>query len=325
MDEDDLIDELDELTEDELADLLAVEEAELVALEEAEAERSDVEFGDVGDGAQLNLWQEEVENFGGRYGSPTARGDVKKQLSQGQLGQRIVLPTSRPLGEVFPNSVLLAEVNLQETMDFDVAFSYDNLFPPPGTTNQSIFQGDGFVRVTWGSPGTFQHLAEIDGAYGWRHSFAASFLRVEYIPIDPRGSKPLKSGQVRDLGVGAIITPAKGTTNTELTKSFTLRDMTSPDAVFGAIPRWAQTVSVLGDFENEDSEWTLILLAQDNGVGRALSEVHSNADSGEWPTGASRRANFKVPQGATLFFLITNGAAGMGAVENPSLIFGLSL
>ncbi len=306
---------------------LAELEAELAELEDGQELEPDPSLDvDVSSGQeQIEEWQGVVTGFGGRIGSP-ARRDAKKQLSDAQLGQRVSLNTSQPLGEVFPATVLLADVYVDEPIDFDVAFSYSNLFPPPGTTNQSIFQGDGFVRVRWGTSGTFQHEADIDGAYGWRHSFAASSLRVEYVPIDPRGSKPLKSGQVRDLGVGVTVTPSKGQlAPAELTKSFTIRDMSSPDVVFGAIPSWARTVSVVGEFENPNSDWSLLLIAQDNGVGRVLSEVHADGTAGGWPTGASRRANFKVPQGATLFIFSTIGAGGMGAVANPSLIFGLAL
>lgn len=316
----------DDLSQEELEELLELE------LELAQAEAEDDELApeppidvDVDPGEEvLEDWQQTVDDFGGRIGSPV-KANLTKQLSQGQLGQIILLKTSEPLGFAFPESVLLAEVALKEAVDFDVAFEYDNLFPPAGGTNSSIFQGDGFIRLTWGVPGSFQHQAAIDGNFGWRHSFAASFLRVEYVLIDPRGSKPLKSGQTRDLGVGASITPSRGAANSELTKTFTIKDMTSPDSAIGAIPRWSKNVRFVGNFENPDAEWTLFLIAQDNGVPRVMSTVRSTANVDEWASGQNIDRCFTVPQGATIWILLTLGAAGMGAVENPSLIFGLAL
>jgi len=318
MDEDDLIDELDELTEDELADLLAMEEAELVGFEEAEAERSDVEYGDVEDGAQLNLWQEEVKNFGGRYSSPSKR-TLTQEIGDGQLGQRFVLPTSEA-APIFPNSLLLAEVHLTKPVAMDVSFSYDNMRPPQGVGVPALDQGDGHCRLTWGAPGgSFSNAALVDGNRGWRHPFVASFMRLEYIPVDPEGTRPLPGNQARDLGVSGMITPQAGGNYGKLTKTILWPTLGMTTGASGFVPNFASKVR-LAQFANTFNSDFIFRL--NDATGSGVMAFGSSGNAGQFPAFVAQGMDWPVPQRAQSFNLITVAAT---TLTNPAVIFTLDL
>lgn len=305
--------QFDELEDEQYAD-------EMAAMAEVAAEQDE-------DGAQqgmgnLDEWSQRVEDFGGRAASPVRAG-AREQLSQGQLGQTAVLPTSQPLGVEFPASILLAEVSLNDAIAMDVTFSYKNRLAPAGTPLAAFLDpGDGFVRLTWGAPGTFQHEVAIDGAHGWRKEFTASYMRVEYIPIDPSGAQPILGGQARDLGVGATITPAAGGATARLTKTTTLPSLLTPASAIGRVPAFAMDYVVAGNFVENDGEWNIFFASSGDPVAKNYTV---NGAQSPWPIWQGSSYSRLLPQRAGSFFLRTLGAVGTADISNPSVIFGLAL
>ncbi len=296
-------------------------DAELAAIDAelaAEQAQGDAEQGM----GNLDEWSQRVDDFGGRAASPV-RADARKQLSQGQLGQTAVLQTSLPLGAVFPAAILLAEVSLNDAIAMDVTFSYQNRLAPPGTPLAAFLDpGDGFVRITWGAPGTFQHEVAIDGGHGWRKEFTASYLRVEYVPVDPTGAQPLLSGQARDLGVGATITPAAGGTSPRLTKTTTLENLLTPASTTGRVPAFAMDYVVTGFFVEDDGEWNIFFAT--GGDPAAVTYAVNGAQS-DWPIWQASSHVRRLPQRSGSFFLRTLGAVGTADIANPAVVFGLAL
>jgi len=261
---------------------------------------------------QLEAWNEFVTDFGGRLSSP-AKKTLLGELSDGQLGQTIFLPTS-DAAPVF-ETVLLAEVNLSRPVAMDVTFNYTNMknIGPPALA-PPLDQGNGFVRLTWGAQGTFKRVAQIDGNRGWRRQFSASFMRVEYVPVDPTQSNILPGGQARDLGVAAMISPAIGSVSETLTKTVFFQDVLAGQVRSRVIPRWAKNFQMAGDWEFFNGDWDVFLTDAQSftvqRVGSDSAEAWTLAAATKWP----------VPQRAQTIFLIP-----LIDIDNPTAIFELAL
>ena len=317
MDEDD-IDDLDDLSVEELSALLEAEEAELDGLAEQSGEIDEIEFTDIDDGGQLDLWQETVEDFGGRFGSPVAKS-LKKQIGAGQLGQTVTIDTTAAV-PTFPASIVLAEMNLRTPIKVDVTFS-TALQREEVVPFSAVDIGDGFVRITWGTVGSFQNAAEIDANQGWVHPFTASFLRVEYIPstLGPFGHFPLPGGQLRDLTVGAMITPAQGGPQSTITKTYLMPDVVS-GGIEGRVPRWAKNVQITFVPVGVASPiWSYQLTDR---LFVPVSEFGSNAMASNNPGWQGRAYKWPVPQRA-----VNSRFNVLNAVDylSPTAIYELAL
>lgn len=314
-------DQLDQLDDDQLDDEQADidYDAELAAIDARIAAGVDDQEGNEQGMGNLTQWEQRVEEFGGRAGSPQ-RGPIQKQISQGQLGQIVLLDTINP-NPVFPAAILLAEVSLDKAIPLDITFSYHNRRTPRGEpAGRFLDPGDGFVRLTWGTPGTFPHVAEIDGGHGWRKEFSASFMRVEYIPIDPTGNQPMIGGQARDLGVGATITPGVGGgTRATLTRTVTMTNMGINEIRIERIPDFAEDYTVAGNFIADNGMWSIEFSSGGDPVGKAFA----NMGAGQWPIYQGSTFSRKVPQRAGAFRFVTIGNGS--DIDEPSVIFGLAL
>jgi len=305
-------DEYADLSDEELAELLELEELEL----EAAGDQELVPDVDVSSGEEvLEDWQETVDDWGGRISSP-ARKTLLEELGQGQLGQTIFLPTSQTvfLAGSFV-TVLLAEVQLSKAVPMDVTFNYTNMAPRQENPNiDPLDQGNGFVRVTWGTPGSFKRTADIDGNRGWRRQFSASFMRVEYVPVDPGNANIIPINQPRDLGVSAQISPAIGSVSEPLTKTVYFGDIPGNSTRFKNIPRWAKTVQMAGSWDDDSAVFDVLMT--DSGV-LAVQRFNS---TGELLLATT--AKFPVPQRAQRIF-ITMGM--QSSVNRATAIFELTL
>lgn len=318
--------------EDEYADYSDEElEAELLALErDAEGE---LEMGqetgqelapdptldvDISSGEEiLDHWDRAVTDFGGRISSPAKRS-LLTELGQGQLGQTKFLPTSQanPIFE----TLLLAEVYLSRAVPMDVTFNYTNMQPPGlafGTGVPALDQGNGFVRITWGAPGTFKRTADIDGNRGWRRQFSASFMRVEYVPEELSMANLIQGGQDRDLGVAAMISPAVGSVSTTLTKTVFFADIAGGQVRTQLIPRWATNFQMAGDWDDFDDDWEVFLTDA-----QTFTVQHVGSNGAESPWLLSVVSKFPVPQRAQRIFLRSGPNT---EIDNPTAIFELAL
>lgn len=284
---------------------------------DAELAAEDLKQGSEQGMGDLPEWAQRVEDFGGRIGSPQ-RVDALQQLSQGQLGTTFTLPTSEA-APVYPDAVLLAQVALDQAVPLDVTFAYPNMKAQPGVVQNSLDAGDGFVRVTWGAPGAIQFTADIDGNRGWRHPFTASFLRLEYIPIDIQGSVPLASSQARDLIVAGMITPSLGGPRTTLTK--TEKRPLIPPLSFGVfrIPQWAKSVKFATPWNDNLADWFAIMFDAQGVNIQTVGKLDVFAARG-WDGAATE---WPVPQGAQILHFFW-GDDNQDLIL-PSVVFALDL
>jgi len=268
----------------------------------------------VGD-EQLDAWARKVAQWGGRYGEPAAKS-LAKEISDSQLGQLETLPTSL-VATSFPATVVLAQMDLSVTMEVDVTFTN---FLTQGVGGDSLDPGDGFVRVTWGTPGTFKNSVDIDVNQGWSHPFTASFLRVEYIPITQGGNFPLPVNQARDMQIGGMITPAADGPQTILTKSVLLADIPDNGFATGTIPRWARNARMT--FTTVVTDPTIAVIFFD-ASGSSVSSFGGLGVSVSRPFWTGNIVSYPVPQRAVTFLMVV--PAGSGPVGTPTLIFELDL
>jgi len=253
----------------------------------------------------LQQWADTVDQWGGRQ-STASNKDVLGQLQRGHLGTTEFLPTSQ-VDPVFPKIVPLAEVKLDRPITMDVVFSYrnHNAAPMPTgvpTADLGVDQGDGFVLVTWGTEGAPPQQVKVDGNRGWRFPFVASYLRVDYIPID-EGVVPewhLPGGQLRDLGVSAIILPASGAPCKPLTKTAFFRSMDAITVGSAAqpIPDYAVTFR-LSAFGGLPIDMIFVMGMADPLFG--VMRIDANSIAGEWPDYVIRSTVFPIEQNATFF------------------------
>jgi len=278
---------------------------------------------------ELGAWQREVENFGGRVGA----GDQKtlwKELQESQLGSTKVLKTSEA-NPNFPAVVVLAEMKLTRPIAVDVSFSYLGLVkqglivtPPPAPSG--LNQGAGYVQVTWGTPGAIQQSAKIDGGRGWRFPFVASFLRVEYIPIDRESPAQwfMQGGQPSDLTIQAMIAPASGAPCLPLTKTVYFADVPiSTDPLpfsFGSLPAWAVRAH-FNAFVQRTDEFSVFFSQADNA--EALGVKYANGLAGEWPNYTPQMYPMVLPQTARIAVIIANSTVSL--IQNPTMVCELAL
>jgi len=314
------------IEEDEYADLSDLELEDLLERELLEAQGGAGQDLDVSSPAnQLDTWNEEVDDFGGRISSPAKR-TLLAELGDGQLGQQATIPTSEPNpvvpGTQFQASHLLAEVTLSKSIPMDVTFSYD-LMQAKLPDVIPLDQGDGAVRITWGTTGAFKNVAIVDGNRGWRRSFVASFLRVEYLPNgDPtqEGFFPLQtfSPQPRDLIVGALISPFSAAPSDELTSTILFPTITALSPTNATIPRWAKSLRFMA--EPDDPE-TKFIIRFTNANGTTAGSIQSD-ESTVFPSWQAFAREFPVPQRAQRFSIFV---IAPGELEAPAAIFTLAL
>jgi len=322
------LDQYADLSDDELAAELDELEAaheleELEELDELEAELAALEADpslevDVRPAAeQLQAWQDTVTNFGGRIASPAKQKTLLKELSAGQLGQRIFLATTGP-GQLLPKSVLLAQVDLSQAVAMDVTFSYTDM-QPAAFGQPALDQGNGFVRLTWGSPGTFRRTAAIDGNRGWRRQFSASFMRVEYVLFAEGAlqANPMPGNQPRDLGVAAMISPAIGSVSQTLTKTVFMGDIAENSSTSEVIPRWATHCQIAGSWGDLDGDYDVLL------TDATIFAVQRWGSNGvQAPFLESIIGKYPVPQRAQRIFLILGNNT---SINRATAIFDLAL
>lgn len=278
----------------------------------------------------LRDWQQRVEGFGGRVGAPLPLS-IWKELEASNLGSQTTLPTSEA-NPTFQPRITLAEMRVSHPITVDVVFQYFNMIAAPMPTGEvdvntdlGVDQGDGYVEVTWGgSPGSPRQTVRIDGNRGWRFPFTASYLRVDYIPID-EGTVPewhITGGQLRDLGISASIAPASGAPCRPLTKTVFFRSMDAL-AVFnaaGVIPDYAVTFT-LSMFGGPNVDMTISQGPADIFVG--TSRLESNGVAGEWPRWQFLSQVFPIEQNAKFFIWFTG--VNNQPIERPAAVCELQL
>ena len=272
----------------------------------------------------LRAYQARVEKFGGRVGLGDQK-DLWKQLQSSNLGSSEVLPTGQA-NPTFPRVITLAEMKLKRAVCVDVVFSLLGTEAGPGDLffNLGVSQGDGFVRVTWGSGQGPQHSVNIDSNYGWRHPFCASYLRVEYIPIDDTAAVQwhVQGGQPRDMRVQASIVPAAGGATSKLTKTMFFADI--PDGGFDqrAVPPWATNYWVsMQTFPPSSTE--VVITPTSAVLAFSLGERRIDNIAGSQPAWQMTQASQPMPQQARTIFI--GATAGTGQIVNPMLICELAL
>lgn len=274
---------------------------------------------------ELERYQRQVEAFGGRVGLGEA-SELWKQLQASNLGGSKVLPTGQP-NPTFERTITLAEMKLGRAICVDVIFSLEGTEPGPGDllSQLGVSQGDGFVRVTWGSGQGPQHSVNIDSNYGWRHPFCASYLRVEYIPIDDTAAVQwhVVGGQPRDMRVQASIVPAaEGGPPSKLTKTMFFADIADGSFDQRAVPPWASRYWIsMQTFPSFTTEVVVTPTAAD--LGFALGERRLNNAAGTFPAWQMTQASQPMPQQARTIFM--SATAGTGLIANPMIICELAL
>lgn len=160
---------------------------------------------------ELEKHAAQVAAFGGRI-SAEDEVSLLEELDNSQLGQVKELPTGAPLGALFPPNLTLAEMRVSRPIRVDLSFQFLNSIPAfvggLSTAQNPIQPGDGFLRITWGTPGAVKNMVEVDSGHGWRYSFTCSYLRLEYVTFDPNGLNPIISGQRENLLLQGMISPA---------------------------------------------------------------------------------------------------------------------
>ena len=273
--------------------------------------------------SELDKWVGRVDAFGGRI----ADSNLTKELATSNLGSTKELDVMAPVLNLQP-TIVLAEMRLSSPIAVDVTFSFGSLViepigPAPGGAMGNQV-GAGYVRVTWGTNGGVQFAAEIDGANGWRHEFTASYLRVEYIPIDALAGTiwQLPAGQAKNFSVSASITPASGQPCSKLTRTRYFDDLQEASLAVRSVPQWAEDWEV--QFHNPTGGpvilWQMtFLMANFTSIGG----YYANGVAGEWPSYGRDLGRRTVPQNGIALFL-QNLAAGQ-FMRAPQVIFGLAL
>lgn len=285
------------------------------------------------------LWahQERVGRFGGRIGRPGA-DKVWKELESSNLGSKKILLTTSAVLDL-PPVVTLAEMKLKAPIEVDVTFSYFNelyipfpspdppvITPPP--ENEGALPGDGFVRITWGIPGAPQMVVECDGALGWRFPFVASYLRVEYVPIDV-GAPPsthIPGGQERNLGLSAMIAPASGAPCQPLQKTMFFPVLIASGQVrWAVIPRRAINfrASVFHQVGAGPANYEIFVNSTNVFPGGFLESFLSNTIVAEWPQWVTRLN--KMPLHPAARFMSWGNPIGSAPLNNAVIVCELAL
>ncbi len=241
-----------------------------------------------------------VEAFGGRTDSPEA-SNLMNALRQANLGSRRTLPTSE-VNPVFPNIVPLAEMTLPVAVPVDLSFNYFGMSPTPEVgfgLPAGIDQGSGYVQVTWGTPGAFQHTAKIDGNRGWRHPFTAAYLRVDYVPVDANAAPgwEITGNQIADLGIGAMISPATGADFKPLTRTMYFeRSIVSGGAIgfdFRIIPDWAINFKISNVPNNNATVGSALVF---DAFVSGLFSIRQNGNAVGYPAYQILTSKYPIPQ-----------------------------
>ncbi len=272
-------------------------------------------------------WQQAVDQFGGRQGAPDSEA-LWRAIQASNLGSTKFLDTVAD-PPIFEPVITLAQMDLPVPIPVDVSFAYLNRFPQAGGAfpDSGLNVGDGFVRITWGVPGGVKNVAEVDGAYGWRFPFVASFLRVEYVANGQQSGMAnpewaLLGGQVRNLGVSAMIAPASGAPCLPLTKTVFMPFVDGVIfAVFGLVPRWSKNFMVGGD--SNGGSYRLVFAEGGPAIaGPFLQEIFVDGLAGGWPEWTMKKIPVAVPQGAAFVFLFPDPGTEL---DRYTVIFELAL
>ena len=277
-----------------------------------------------------------VNRFGGRE---NVDAKIKDAVLSSNLGGSHTYDTT----SVIPSEkiVVLCEMSLPKAIPVDVVFSLPNrridpdggarLADDPTTTNFSpLDAGSGFVRITWGSAGGQVQVVDVDAAHGWRYPFVASYVSVEYHPVDrtqwiatPEGTNgPMIGSQPRNMKVAASIVPGSSIAPVyPLTKTMFYPDLAGLGSSDMVVPSFAKNAEV--SFRNGVAailsvyEWIL-----PSGVLQSIGGSRTNSSAGGWPTWRLYE-KFSVPQRAG-FLRVTSSAAG-SPMQNLSVKYELGI
>jgi len=246
---------------------------------------------------QLEAWVDVVNRWGGRTDSDQSV-NLKNALRNANLGSQRSLPTSQAAPN-FSEPITLAQMDLPVAIPVDVSFDYPNMMPSSTAPSSGLDQGSGFVQVTWGTPGAFKHTAKIDGNRGWRYPFTASWLRIEYIPLDPLAATgwEIPGGQFADLLVEGMISPASGAACQPLTRTMYFeKSIVGVGFDFRVIPDWAVNFKISNLSNIAGAIGSVVLL--DSTLTVALLSFRANATPGEYPNYALLASKHVIPQPA---------------------------
>lgn len=267
---------------------------------------------------QLEDWQEQVDQWGGRGPVKGAPG-LLKQIMASQMSGSTVLPTAGPPVEL-PRVITLCELRLDQSIPVDVQFTYDNLHAVPGDP-RILDPGNGKVQITWGGPKGIAQTAIVDGANGWVHGWSASYLRVDYLPIDElqNGNQNIPFNQPRDLRLSARIVPTAGR-QTELQATAFLPDLVGgggEEAV--VIPQYAHDVALMAGLSPFSANIALALVTP----GSITMGIWLSDGTPDWPAWQVFMKR-TIPQRAVgIVVAMTGPFTDSGSL--PTLTFGLRL
>jgi len=281
--------------------------------------------------SELEQWANRVASFGGRIGSFENVDALHKALETSNLGSREVLRVSGATLQL-PESITLAQVKLPIPVAMDVVFSFDKLgFGPfnggvggfPGFP-AGLRPGAGFIRLAWGVNGGTQMTAEVDAAQGWRHRFVASYMRVDYVPLDPNAGAPwqVQPGQPGDIGIRASIVPSDGSAQSKLTRTRYFPDYAGVQNAIRYVPEWANEYEV-GFFSAAPTLATDYFVSFLDTNFATVGGFRTDAVAGQYPSYLSHLGPKKVPMQAVMmaFGLLVAGQQ----MEAPQMTFGLAL
>lgn len=267
---------------------------------------------------QLENWVERVDDFGGRIGDGPG---LLEALQRSNLGSSKTIPTSGPTAGL--QNVTLAEVRLPTPMLVDVTTSLPNI-GFQGAVDPGINIGDSCFRITWGTSAGVATTVDVDANRGWRHTFLAAYLRVEYIVrpstfVFPDNSAfRMQGGQARDLVVQAQVGPSSGGTNGKLTRTYMAGDITGVGGTAGGtIPDFAESVYFSGGQLGVDS---YSLLFTDGFVSQVMSSYTVDQAADGYTGLVYKRM---VPQQALVWQVTITGDGG--PITAPRMIFELAV
>jgi len=265
----------------------------------------------------LSSWVAAVEKFGGRQ-SVATKAKVRDALKRAMFGRSVTLPLSSLLAlPPLDINYTMAEVDLPAPMAIDVSW-----FPGDmrrGTAGQILDLGEGFVRVTWGVPGGTLQTVEVDVALGWRHTFPAAYLRVEYVPNAQGKYYAIPMAQNRDLIVRCQIAPSYGASSGSLQKT-----VFYPQAIGGLgtateeIPPFA-TIAHVRAAVSFAPTWQADVLDRS---GNIIFSMFASANTNSWQS-SQIHMPWRLPQRAKQLRLVSNGAGT--AINKATVIYELGV
>lgn len=267
---------------------------------------------------QLNDWVRRVDDFGGRIGDGPG---LLEALQRSNLGSSKIIPTAGPTASL--KNEVLAEIKLPTPMLVDVTTALPDV-SFQGAVDPGVNIGDACWRVTWGTSSGVNMTVDIDANRGWRHSFLASYLRVEFIPrpstfVFPANTAfQMAGGQGRNLTVQAQVGPSSGGSNTKLTRTYMAGEITGLGGTAGGtIPAFAESVYFSAGQLSVDGYQ---LLFTDGFVSQVMSS-YAVDQAADGYTGIVYKR--RVPQQALVWQVTITGDGG--TLSAPRMIFELAV